>query len=79
MGSFSRRLAAVESRMAPRESSLHGSYEIHWLAAWPDCKDTEGIQRCEEHAPTCGVRAARTQAPGRQVLILRGGPWLGLD
>ena len=79
MGSLSRRLAAVESRMAPRASALHGSYEIHWLAAWPDCKDAEGIQQCEEHAPTCGVQVARTRSPGRQVLILRGDPWLGLD
>ena len=77
MSSLSRRLSKVELRMQPR--AAHGAYEIHYLEAWPDCKGTGGIQRCEEHAPTCGVMASPTRAPGRQVLILRGGPWPGLD
>jgi len=79
MSSLTRRLAAVESRMTSQLNPHLGSYEIHWLEAWPDCKDTEGIEQCEEHAPSCGVRVIGTRAHGRQCLLLRGGPWLGLD
>jgi hypothetical protein len=79
MSRLSSRLARVEGRLSPLGTEPRGAYEIHYLNAWPDCKGTGGIQRCEEHAPTCGVMASPTRAPGRQVLILRGGPWPGLD
>ena len=77
MGSLSRRLRKVELRMQP--CGAHGAYEIHYLEAWPNCEGAQGIQRCVEHSPTCGVLASTTRAPGRQVLIIRGSPWLGLD
>jgi len=77
MSSLARRLSRVELKMQPRIAQ--GAYEIHYLAAWPDYEDWPGIQRCEEHPPTCGVVATPTRAPGRQQLILRGGPWPGLD
>jgi hypothetical protein len=54
-----------------------GAVEIHRLHAWSACQDSEGVQQCEERAPTCGVRISPTSVPGR-VVILRGSPWLGL-
>ena len=79
MSRLSNRLARVEARLNPLGTEPRGAYEIHWLEAWPGCEGTEGMRRCEEHRPTCAFRASPTRAPGRQVLILRGGPWLGLD
>ena len=77
MRSLSRRLSRMESQFQPHIAL--GAYEIHYINAWPDCENYPGIQRCEEHAPTCGLLSSPMRSPGRDVLILRGTPWLGLD
>ena len=79
MHSLRRRLASLQTKMAPQERRYLGTYEIHYLEAWPHCKDKDGFEQCEEHPPACGVLTSPTLAPGRQAIILRGGPWLGID
>jgi hypothetical protein len=74
---LSTRLERMESRLHPPVVEPRGSYEIHYLNAWPGAGALSGVVRCEEHPPACGVQYSPTLAPGRQVLILRCGPWLG--
>jgi hypothetical protein len=64
----------------PREKELLGVIETHRLDAWPACKDSTGAhyEQCSEHPPTCGVSRSRVQAPVGYVVVLRGGPWLGI-
>jgi hypothetical protein len=77
---IARRLAAVEAKLMPRQRELLGVIETHRLDAWPACKDSTAAtyEQCSEHGPTCGVNRSRVRAPIRHVVLLRGGPWLGL-
>ena len=80
MNRLSRRLASVEGKLRPKPTELLGTIELHYLHGWPECKDTPDtpFEQCTEHGPTCGVNVSRVMAPIKQVVLLRGGPWLGL-
>jgi hypothetical protein len=78
MKNIERRLAAAERGLGlSRTEEMPGSIEVHWCDAWPACKDAAGIQRCQEHGPTCGFSMSRVRER-RSVVIELGGPWLGV-
>ena len=78
MRNIERRLAAAERGLGlTKAGELPGSIEIHWRDAWPDCKDSPGIEQCEKHTPMCGMSLSRTR-DCRSVVIEMGGPWLGV-
>ena len=72
------RIGRMEAVLGKRTRTPLGTFEIHHLQAWPDCGEHTDMQRCQEHPPSCGVSISPTYAPGRQVIILRDVPWMGL-
>jgi hypothetical protein len=68
----------MEATLGKRARKPQGTFEIHHLQAWPDCEGHNDMQRCEEHPPSCGVSISPTYSAGRQVIILRDVPWLGV-
>ena len=78
--SLRRRLDSLEADLRRQQGDdLLGTLELHFTDAWPDCAvdPRHAFQRCSEHGEHCAVSISKTAAPGR-VVILHGGPWLGI-
>lgn len=79
MKSLANRLDDAEEALGQRMGAdLHGTLEIHFANAWPQCQGHAGqtYQECTEHPAACAVSIHRTKEPGRVVLVR--GPWLGI-
>jgi hypothetical protein len=66
------RLNAVAKRLAPRQTNLHGTIELHALIGWPVHKHdpSSGFKECTEHPPNCAVHITKVAGRLRRLILL---------